>query len=560
MFGTIRRHQKWLWIVVSTVTIISFVAFFSPQQRRQGGWTGPRDQIGSINGKPITRDNYAHAYREAELRYVFTYGDWPDRDTSMRQSGLIEREAKNRLLLLNTIDQLGVRVGEPAMAEWIVDAFRDRTDKSFRKDSYQQFVSTVLPARGITKADFERFARHEVAIQHLAALAGTAGKLIPPQEAEAVFRRENEEVEAQAVFVTSSNFLAQVTEDPAAIAAYYTNHLANYRIPEKIQATYVKFANTNYLSEADQELAKSTNFNQYVETTYLQRGTNAFKDATGTVLSAEAAKQKIRDEARESFAAEEARKKAVEFANELFEAQDKTNALANLAAAKGLPSAVTEPFSQFESPPGLAVPPTFGQIASRLTPEEPYAEQPIVAEDGIYIIALHQRIPSQIPPLETVQDRVTQQYRNSKALELARAAGKELHAAVTNAIAQDKAFDVAVAEKNVSPVVLPPFSRKTTTLPGIPNPNEASQLVNTAFAVPPGQVSEFIPTSTGGFIVHVKNFIPVADERVKSELPEFTKTLRQGRQFDAFSEWFRKQMDTARVVGLPGERQQASAK
>src|SRR6476659_9204059 len=136
MFGTIRRHQKWLWIVISTVTIVSFVAFFSPQQRKQRGWTGPRDQIGSIHGHPVSRDQYFNAYREAELRYLFTYGDWPGNDTMSRQSGMIERETKNRLLLLDRLNDLSIQVSEPAVAQWIIDAFRDRTDKSFRKDSY----------------------------------------------------------------------------------------------------------------------------------------------------------------------------------------------------------------------------------------------------------------------------------------------------------------------------------------------------------------------------------------------------------------------------------------
>src|SRR5690242_4825097 len=150
MFGTIRRHQKWLWIVISTVTIISFVAFFSPNRRRQAGWTGPRDQVGSINGRAITRDQYAQAYREAELRYLFSYGDWPGNDAASRQSGVIERETRNRLVLLDKVNELDIQVGEPAVAEWIADTFRDRTDKTFRKDSYENFVKNVLPSHGLT--------------------------------------------------------------------------------------------------------------------------------------------------------------------------------------------------------------------------------------------------------------------------------------------------------------------------------------------------------------------------------------------------------------------------
>jgi hypothetical protein len=515
--------------------------------------------VGSINGRSISRDEYANAYREAELRYLFSYGDWPGNDSMSRQSGVMERETRNRMLLVEKLKDLDIHVSESAVAQWIVEAFRDRTDKTFRKDSYDQFVKSTLPGHNLSQSDFERFARHEVGIQHLVALAGTAGKLIPPQEAEALYRRENEERAAEAVFVVSSNFIAQVTADTNAIATYFTNQQAVYRIPEKLQVTYVKFAASNYLAEADQVIAKNTNLNQYVESTYLQRGTNSFKDTNNATLSPAAAKEKIRSELRQGFAMEEANKKAVEFANELFELKDKSGALEKLAAAKGLTTQVTEPFAQFETPRNLNVPPAFGQAAAKLTPESPFAEQLIQAEDAVYIIGLNQRIPSEIPPLDSIRDRVTQDYQNNRALELARAAGRELHAALTNGLAQGKTFEAVAAEKNVTPVVLPPFSRKAGTLAAIPNRADSSQVINTAFQLAPGKVSDFVPTRTGGFVVYVKEIVPVASEKVRAELPEFTKTLRQTRQYEAFSEWFQKQTEGARVI-LPGDKQRASAK
>jgi peptidyl-prolyl cis-trans isomerase D len=443
------------------------------------------------------------------------------------------------------------------MAAWIAEAFRDRTDKTFRKDTYDQFTKSTLPGHGLTQADFERFARHEVGIQHLVALAGAAGRLVPPQEAEALFKRENEQREAEVVGVFSSNYVAQVTVETNDVATYYTNQQAVYRIPEKIQVSYVKFAASNYLAEAEQELAKNTNVNQYVESIYLQRGTNAFLDASNQPLNPDAAKQKIRSELKENLALEEARKKAVEFANELFATQEKEGALEKLAAAKGLTNGVTQPFGQFETPPGLAVPPAFGQAAAKLTKEEPFAEQLIQAQDGIYIIALKERIPSEIPPLDTIMARVTQDYKNSKALELARAAGRELHTAITNGLAEGKTFSAVAAEKSFTPVTLAPFARKETMLPSLPNRADAPQVVSTAFQLTPGKVSEFVPTRSGGFVVHVKGIVPVSEEKLKAELPEYTKNLRQSRQFEAFSEWFRKQTELARV-NLPGDTEQAS--
>ena len=40
MFGTIRKHQQWLWIVIITLTILSFLIFFGPAQPSLEGLTG----------------------------------------------------------------------------------------------------------------------------------------------------------------------------------------------------------------------------------------------------------------------------------------------------------------------------------------------------------------------------------------------------------------------------------------------------------------------------------------------------------------------------------------
>jgi hypothetical protein len=559
MFGTIRRHQKWLWIVISTLTIISFVAYFSPQRRRQGGWSSPHDYVGSIDGRPINREEYASIYHEAELRYLFSYGEWPGNDAMSRQSGMLEREVRSRFLLVEEIKKLHIDVGEAAAAKWIADnaAFHDRNDNHFRLEAYEQFTKRILPEHGLSELDFERFARHEVGIQHLVALAGVAGKLVTPQEAEALFRRENEDAEAEVAFVSSSNYLAQVTVNPTVVAAYYTNQQALYRIPERIQVSYVKFAASNYLANAEQTLANNTNLNQAVEATYLQRGTNSFKDASGATLSPEAAKHKIRDDLRENLALEEARTNAVEFANELFQLKDKQDALEKLAAAKGLVSQITEPFSQYEPPKDLRVPTAFVQAAARLTPEEPFAEQPIQADDGVYIMELKRRIPSEVPPLDSIREKVTQDYQNSKALELARAAGKEIHAALTNGLAQGKTFQAVASEKGANVVVLPAFSRKTTTVTGLPNRADSSQVISTAFSLAPGKISDFVPTRNGGDIVYLKAITPVSDATMKAELPEFMQSLRQSREYEAFLDWFRKQMELARI-SLPGDKQRAS--
>jgi hypothetical protein len=74
MFGTIRKHQTWLWAVIITLTIISFVIYFGPQSRVSGG-RGGTFNLGTINGERITPEEFTEAQREVYLRYFFMSGN-----------------------------------------------------------------------------------------------------------------------------------------------------------------------------------------------------------------------------------------------------------------------------------------------------------------------------------------------------------------------------------------------------------------------------------------------------------------------------------------------------
>ena len=65
MFGTIRKHQTWLWAIIITVIIISFVWFFSPYTKMHDSG-GRSVNFGSIYGRKITEENFIHARRVIE--------------------------------------------------------------------------------------------------------------------------------------------------------------------------------------------------------------------------------------------------------------------------------------------------------------------------------------------------------------------------------------------------------------------------------------------------------------------------------------------------------------
>jgi len=73
-------------------------------------------------------------------------------------------------------------------------------------------------------------------------------------------------------------------------------------------------------------------------------------------------------------------------------------------------------------------------------------------------------------------------------------------------------------------------------------------LQGVAFELKPGQASQFLPVSEGGFIVYLKEKIPVSGAQVNAELPDYFAKLRMYRQNEAFNGWFRKEAEQARLT------------
>ncbi|MCS7336781.1 MAG: peptidyl-prolyl cis-trans isomerase [Verrucomicrobiae bacterium] len=556
MIGTIRKHQKWLWLVLVPIVIITFVLYFSPYQRAPE--FGDATELGTLAGRRITQREFHQALKEVRLRYLFTHGEWPGKDRLAQQLGYDEeRETFHRLVLLHKLQELEVNVSPEAVARVAREVLR-----SYRRGAaatLDAFEREVLRQGGMTREDFQRFLRNELAIQQLANLAGLVGSLVTPDEAKALYRYENEEVTVALALFPFTNYLDRVQVSVDEARQFYSNHLARYEIPERVQLRYVRWDLTNFLSDADAELAsltnaaalvrfglipdapqatlRFTNLDAVIEAIYQQRGTNFYSDAA----SPQEAKQQIREELRHAAALRAARKKAVEFASALFDLEPLRAAnLDKLAAESNLTVRVTTPFDRRNPPAGLDVGEAFLTAAFNLTDDNPFTE-PVVAADGVYVLALDKRFPPEIPAFEAVRERVIDDLRYQRALALAHEHGAEFHKTLTNGMAQGKTFAAICTSAGVKLVFPQPFSRRTRALPEVENLVPLLLLKDTALKTGVGNVSEFVPTPTGGFIVHVQDRLPVDVKRMEAELPEFIAMLRRSGQDEAFNMWLRAQ-------------------
>jgi hypothetical protein len=535
MFGTIRKHQTWLWAVIITLTIVSFVIYFGPQSRVSGG-RGGTFNLGAINGSPITPEEYTEAQREVDLRYFFMSGNFPGEEA--RRSGFDEqRETYYRLLLNQKQAELGIHPSSEAVAQVARNILHPPPKSNITSPT--DFVKKLLEPRGFSMDDIERFVRHELGIQELISAVGISGKLVTPQEAKGLYEREHEEAACDAVFFSASSYLTNVPVAPEGLAMFYTNHIANYRIPDRMQVSYVEFPMSNFVAEATQQLAKLTNVNEILEAEYQKRGTNYYPDAK----TPEEAKEKIREELFKELMTAAARKKAAAFADKLFVEPMRPENLAVVAKSNDLPVKITTPFEREEPPKELKANANFSKAAFALSLTNDPFGGPLVGDDAVYVIAYDKKIPSEIPALDTIRERVTADYKFDQAKVLARQAGLALYSTLTNGLAQGRSFSNICAEASSPAVELPRFSLSTRSLTNVEDRIPLNQLKQLAFSTSPGKVSNFQPTASGGLILYVKAKVPPDPAVMNSELPGFVEGVRQTRQNEAFQAWFRRQAD-----------------
>jgi len=321
------------------------------------------------------------------------------------------------------------------------------------------------------------------------------------------------------------------------LARFYSNRVAQYAIPDRVQVDYVKFEMTNYLSEAKAQL---TNLDSMVETEFQKIGTNA--DVLGKTV--EIQKAKIREEIVDDGALRLSQRAANQYATaQLDPIEHKTlEVFAAMAKTNGLTARTTAPFDEEHGPKDLVVPDTFAKTAFRLSADDPFSGD-VVADDGCYVLAFRKSYSSEIPQLKDIEAKVTEDYRFGYGGQMARKEGAAFANSLTNGPTQAAIFKITAIAKGAKVETLTPFTLSTETVPApLEDRVNPGVFKRVAFATPVGMASMFVPTQDGGFVLYVQSRRPASEDAVKKELPEFKAYMQQARQNDAFNQWFNHQI------------------
>ncbi|HEX9047231.1 MAG TPA: SurA N-terminal domain-containing protein [Verrucomicrobiae bacterium] len=539
MIGSIRKHSAWLWWLIASLTIVSFIWWGAAPGTRYG--SGRNAGLGVLYGKPITPEAFEAAQREFDIFYWSRTHEFPGANASFSPADL-KRETYLRLLLVQKAATLGIHVSDEAVAT-AANGFLSSLTGNKQAVPLPQFVEKVLQPAGLTANDFQRFIRDDLIIQQLVKTMGLSGALVTPQEAGQIYDRENQEVSAQVVFFAASNYLSQVAVTPAGVGQFYTNFMAHYRLPDRVQINYIEYPLSNYLAAAEEKLGK-TNLAKQVESAYLERGKELAPDAK----TAEEARAKIRELILHQEALTEAVAQARAFASDLFAIEPATpENLVTVANRKGLTVHTTAPFSEAEGPQDFPATADFVSTAFKLNADSPFGSKPYVSTDAVYVFGLARQLPSVVPPLDQIHEQVIHDFRQYEATLKARDVGTNFYFKAAVQMATGKSFTQAAIAAGQAPLALQPFSLSSAEVPEAEGHAEVNEIKKAAFTTEAGHISPFLPTAEGGFVMYVQSLLPVNETEKSAQMPKFLSQLRRGRENDAFNLWL--QMEASREIG-----------
>lgn len=524
MFGTIRKHSKWLWMVIIVVIIISFVIFFTPGI----GGGRPNEFNLTINGQSYSREEVQSAADEVRLFY-FLRNQQPPSSEAYNQLAL------QRLLVKRLTAEYGITVGNESVVEWIRDRIMGGTG-SFGGMTYDQYVASVLKTGGFTTKLFEAFVRTEVGSEILRTTIGSAGALVTPEEARAAFIRDNEKMPVEVAYVANTNYASRVVVNLDELTKFYSNRVAAYRSPDRIQVSYVRLATSDFVADAETSLAGNGGLDALVEARYQERS------SLYVGVEADAAKKQVRQEIIDDEALKIAQFKAYEFVNSYYELEPKTTAVLNEAAQKiGLSAKQVPPFGRSETPEGMGVDQEFVKAAWDLSADNAFSI-PVMAPDGYYAICFEGKIPGSIQPFAAVKDRVEKEYREDRARTLAQEAADAFYAVATKAVAEGQSFTNLARLSGLKTASLPNLTlRSVDEVEAIDVPVSVRQITGMVYSQPPGTVSRPQFAAEGLLVLYAAERSDPSAEEIEAGVKEYVETMRSSRALDAYGEWLTRQ-------------------
>ena len=493
MLEIIRKRQRILLIVVTVLTIVSFVWFMNPTRTRNT----PQAVIGKINGRSITVEELQKVDRSGQIAYLLQFSDLLQQLTAGQGSREQQREvfAWNVLLIRDESKslQLDPSAEEIRNAERSLAAFQ--TDNQFDPSKYQQTVE-LLKKNGMTAADLDDVMADQLRFQKISAIIRGSSPL-----PEALYRQTYEQqyqlLRCSFIRLNSADFQKDIVVSDQDVQNYYKEHAAQLQTPEKKKIEFVAFA----LTEEQKKLADQQ---KQTELKTLAEQAEAFVQPLG----------------------------------------DHPDQFDQVAQEKGLKVQQTGFFEANQPDPLIMTLPEVVRQAQNLTKDQPLDE--VQGKDGFYVIRLVDLQSSRPLTLEEAKDQIVTGIKKGKVQEAILTKGQQIRSQIEEAIKGGATFADAAQKAGLKVESAEPFAMMGK--PDMKNPVFVALRMNQA-ELQPGQISGVLFENEDGLLVHLDSKDPIDENKYQADKKAQYAAFNDYFAGQMFREWLR--VATQKAGGSP---------
>jgi len=502
MVSLLRKYQQSLMIFVTAMVIVAFVWLYNGTRLDKIGV----DQAFRVYGKTLSKTDIERTAKRFHLAMALGL-----RDLIGGLSGGVydktqafENFVWNSFVLDHEANALGISPTNDEVVEAMKKLEIFQTNDTFDPLKYQEFGQTVMGPNGISDAQVEDIVRDELRLRKLLDLIGATVE-VTPEESRAVFTQQHQKMDVSLIRFAVADFAAAVQPKDDEIKKYFEDHKNTLKTSETRVVRYVRME----LNEKEKEL----------------KG----KDRV-------AALQKQSE-------------RAEKFGQALLEKGD----FNSIAKANDLKVGVTLEFAEAQPCPEFAEVTQATAQAFRLTEKEPNSDA-IQTETGFYMLHLDKVTPSRPLTFEEAKPKIVAAIKDERGHNALVSKGNETRAKVQVALKAGKSFADAAREAGQKVELVPPFSLADLES----EQGAAAEIAEKAVELGERDLSDFVPTNTGGYILHMDKREPVDNSKFKKELDAQLASLRNRKRYAAFVQWMQLCRKAADVQSLEVARPRRS--
>lgn len=218
------------WIAYTIVGLITIpFVLWGVGEYFQGGQAQP---LATINGQGITQSAFDQAYEQERQRIAQQFGGAVSPE--MLEGMGVKRQVLNSLVMREVLSQYaqanGLRVSDAELAGLLrsIPAFQE--NGQFSQARYEQ----VLRLQGQVPQGFEPLVRLDLVVQQLQdGIAQSA--FVTQTDVDSYVRLRDQTREVEVYLLPAAQRLAAIKPDEAALEAYFNEHQADFRRPERVR-------------------------------------------------------------------------------------------------------------------------------------------------------------------------------------------------------------------------------------------------------------------------------------------------------------------------------------